>query len=466
MSNGQAKATDPNAKLGFIERLAYGCGDYGGNLIYSTISSFLLVYYISVIGVNASVAASVMAISKIFDGVSDLVMGRIVDNTNTKMGKARPWLLRMSIPMGVCAVLMFTVPASWGGGAQAAYMFISYNLVSTVFYTGYNVPYATLQGLMTLNQYERGLLGNFRMLLATAGTMTVNTLVPILTAFFGGGEMYTQKAWTISLAILAAAFIAISAFTTFACKERVVQNTGTGEEKGPSVMECLKSLVKNKYWILVVIYLFVLYFMMSTFFGSNMYYAQYVLGDAGSFSLISNVLSIAQIGMMFITPFLMRKISKRWISFMCMGIAAIAFLFTFISGSNITLVVISNLLKGAAFGFGAATMFGMLQDSITYGQWLTGVPAMGMGNAASSFGMKVGSGVGTAALGVILDMGGFDGTAATQSASGIAAINTACIWVPIITCVIGGVCMLLFDLDKHYDRAVSDLENGRWKGSN
>ena len=76
-------------------------------------------------------------------------MGRIVDNTKSKYGKARPWIIRMSIPLGICTVLMFSVPAGLTGGAQIAYMFLSYNLVSTVFYTGLNVPYATLQGLMT-----------------------------------------------------------------------------------------------------------------------------------------------------------------------------------------------------------------------------------------------------------------------------------------------------------------------------
>lgn len=99
MSTNQAKNLDPNAKLSFIERLAYGLGDYAGNLVYSSISAFLLVYYISILGVNATSAASIMAISKIFDGISDLIMGRIVDNTKSKWGKARPWIIRMSIPL-------------------------------------------------------------------------------------------------------------------------------------------------------------------------------------------------------------------------------------------------------------------------------------------------------------------------------------------------------------------------------
>ncbi len=140
MNTNTGKIENPDAKLSFFERVAYGIGDYAGNLVYSSISAFLLVYYISVLGVDAGVAASIMAVSKIFDGVSDLIMGRIVDKTKSKWGKARPWILRMSIPLAVCTVLMFSVPASLAGSAQVAYMFLTYNLVSTIFYTGLNVP--------------------------------------------------------------------------------------------------------------------------------------------------------------------------------------------------------------------------------------------------------------------------------------------------------------------------------------
>lgn len=465
MSSNQ-KILDPNAKLSFMERLAYGLGDYSGNLIYSSISSFLLVYYVSVLGVDAAVAASIMAISKIFDGVSDLIMGRIVDKTHSKWGKARPWILRMCIPLGVCTVLMFTVPSSLAGQIQIAYMFLTYNLVSTVFYTGLNVPYATLQGLMTTNQYERGLLGNFRMLLATAGTMTVNTFVMKLCTFFGGGDSNSQRGWTLTFIALSIVFILLNLVTFFFCQERVTDGAVSEDgkvEKGPSIVECLKSLVVNKYWILMVIFLFCLYFMMSTFFGSAYYFAQYVLGDEAVFAATSNALSMAQIVMMFITPFIMKKIGKRYTAMIGMAAASVAFVLTALVGSNVTLVIACNVLKGAAFGCGAATMFGLLQDAITYGSWLTGVQAMGMGNAASSFCMKVGSGIGTAALGWILAAGNFN--ADPTSASAITSINVACIWVPLITCVIGVVCMLFFDLDKHYDKAIADLSQGKWKGS-
>ena len=470
MSNDSAKlaAMNPDAKLGMLERIAYGMGDFGGNLIYTAISSFLLVYYVSVVGIPSAAAGSILAISKIFDGVSDLIMGRIVDKSNSKRGKALPWLIRMSIPMGICSVLMFTIPANFGPTAKIIYAFITYNLVSTIFYTGYNVPYATLQGLMTLDSYERGLLGNFRMMLATAGTLLVNNVFTrIAQAVNGGGEevLYAyQKGWTVAAIVMAVGFIAVSFIPFTLCKERVKQDNGGEGEKGPSVMESLKSLLKNKYWVLEVIFLFVLYFMMSTMFGSQFYYMQYVVGNVGAFGTVSSIVQIFQIALMLLAaPFLMKKFGKRVTALAGMGASLLGYVLTALAGTNIPFLIVANAVKGAGFGLGAATMWGLLQDAITYGQWMTNVQAVGMGNAASSFTMKIGSGIGTAALGWILAAGNFD--AAPESASSIAALGWAYIWVPIIACAIGVVCLIFFDLDKKYDTIVKDLEEGKWKGT-
>ena len=320
---------------------------------------------------------------------------------------------------------------------------------------------------MTTNQYERGLLGNFRMLLATFGTMTVNTVVlKMVTAF--GGDSYSQKGWTLTFIVLMLVFVALNFITFLCCKERVVENKASEEEEGkksesPSVGACLKSLVTNKYWLIMVVLMFSLYFMMSTFFGANYYFSQYVLGSEESYSSLANVLSLAQMGIMFVTPFIMLKLSKRWTAFIGVILAGAGFLLTAMAGKNISMVLVANIIKGLGFGCQAATMFGLLQDSITFGQWKSGVAAMGMGNAASSFTMKIGSGLGTAALGWILSAGGFD--ADPTSASAVAAINTAVIWVPLIVAVISAVCLILFNLDKYYDKAVEDLAAGRWAGS-
>lgn len=467
------KNLDPNAKLGMLERIGYGIGDYAGNLIYSAISAFLLVYYSNVVGVSTTVAASIIAISKVFDGISDLAMGYIIDHTHSKYGKARPWLLRLCLPLAICTVLMFSVPTSLEGKVRIAYIFLTYNLVSTIFYTGINVPYATLNGLMTTNQYERGVLGNVRMLLATAGTMTINTVVLKMTKFFGGGEQYSQKGWTITFIVLMIVFVVLNFITFITCTERVTirerEMAANGEaneveaEKKNEVgfVKGIIGLLKNKYWVLLVIATFCMYFMMSTFYGSAVYFAQYKLGDPNKYTPISNYLSIAQIVTMFITPFIMKKLSKKNLFLIGMAFAAAGFIITGLTDST-SVVYAMSIIKGIGFGCAAATMFGMLQDAITYGEWQNGYGSSGMGNAASSFCMKIGSGIGTAALGWILGSQ-FDGTKEVQSAAVITRINVAFSWVPAIAMLVAVVCLVLFDLDKYYDKAVADLEEGKHK---
>lgn len=159
-----------------LERFSYGCGDFGCNIIYTAMSAFLLFYYTDYAGVSALAVGTIMMVSRIFDGISDIIMGVIVDRTKSKFGKARPWILRMCIPFAVCGVLLFSVPASWGQTAKLVYIFITYNLTSTVVYTAINVPYSSLNALMTQDPYERSVLSIFRNLLATAGTLIINTV--------------------------------------------------------------------------------------------------------------------------------------------------------------------------------------------------------------------------------------------------------------------------------------------------
>lgn len=455
-----------NAKLSMVERIGYGIGDYSANLIYASISAFLLLYYTNVVGASATMAASVIAVSKIFDGISDLVMGVIVDRTHSRYGKARPWILRLCVPFAVASVLMFSVPDSLTGKGMFIYMFLTYNLVSTVFYTGINVPYAALNGLMTTDPYERGLLGNFRMILSTAGTMTVNTFVLKMVKQLGNGDQWNQAGWTKVYIIIGIATIVLNLFTFFTCKERVVENPETNQgnkAENVPILKSLKGLFTNKYWVLMLITLVVMYFMMSCFYGSAAYFVQYVMGDLDNYAKISNALSLSQIITMFCTPFVIKKLSKRNTLMLGAAIQIVGFVGTGLAGTSLSLQIAMSVVKGIGFGCAAAVMFGLLQDAITYGQWKNGFGTLGMGNAASSFGMKVGSGIGTAALGAVLDFGGFDSTLEAQSTSALSAITFSFAWIPAIIAVIIVICMVLFNLDKIYDKVVEDLSRGKYK---
>lgn len=209
-----------------FERFSYGCGDFGCNIIYTAMSAFLLFYYTDYAGVSASAVGTIMLISRIFDGISDIIMGMIVDRTKSRFGKARPWLLRMCIPFAVSGVLLFSVPTTWAAAPKLVYVFITYNLVSTIIYTAINVPYSALNALMTQDPYERSVLSIFRNLLATAGTLIINTFTLPMVEYFGNNA----SAWTKTFCVFGILAVAAFLLNFFGTKERV-KAAGTEEDK-------------------------------------------------------------------------------------------------------------------------------------------------------------------------------------------------------------------------------------------
>lgn len=457
---------DPRGKLSIGERAGYCFGGYGINITYSLISAFLIVYYVSVAGADPVVAAGVVAVSRILDGVSDLIMGYIVDNTKSKFGKARPWILRLSLPLAICTVLMFGVPESLGGAGLTAYMFVTYNLVTTIFYTGMSVSFNAMNGFMTLVQYERGLLGNLQFITSTAATMTLNTILLKMTRYFGDGEQYSNNGWRISIAILMIAAVLCNVLCFLLCRERVTESEKNTEEikqekseekrnEKISVWRIVKGLLTNRYWIIVVILMFMLNIMMSTFFGSGVYFAQYNLNNTDLYTPLANALLMAQILTMFITPVAMKFMSKRNLTLSGLVVAIIGFVGTAFVGDNVTLLIILSVIKGIGFGGIAAPMYGMLQESITYGEWRDGFSAIGMGNAAASFTQKIGSGLGAAILGWILSAGNFSLDPTSVAAQN--SVSFAFIWIPAICTFITFIAMIFYNLDKKYDKISLDL---------
>ena len=395
-----------------FERFSYGCGDFGCNIIYTAMSAFLLFYYTDYANVSAMAVGTIMMVSRIFDGVSDIIMGVIVDRTRSKYGKARPWILRMCIPFAVSGILLFSVPASWASTPKLVYVFITYNLVSTVIYTAINVPYSALNALMTQDPYERSVLSIFRNLLATAGTLTINTFTLPLVEYFGNNA----AAWTKTFVVFG--FVAIAAFlcTFFGTKERVraAENEGEVQTEDVPFVTGIKALFKNKYWIMMTGMLALFFLMYSVNGGATVYYAKDILGDKNLVSTINGIFNIVQICGMFFISMLVKKFGKR------------------------------NVFA-----------LGLVLD---IGEWKTGCRTEGLVNSACSFGYKIGNGIGSALLGLILEIGGYVGTAAVQTESALTSIKVCFVWIPILVYACGLVIMKFYHLDKEFDGIIADLK--------
>lgn len=452
-----SKFTNVNAseKITVKERLAYGCGDFSSNIMYSAMAAFLMFYYTDYIGVSAAVVGSIMLFSRIFDGISDLIMSVIIDRTKSPFGKARIWILRLVIPYAIGTVLLFSVPAGWSEMAKYVYIFFSYNIAFTVLFTGINLPYATLTALMTQDQYERSVLSIFRMILATCGTLFIKTCTLPVVKFFGDDA----RAWTYTFVVFGALEIITFMITFLFTRERV----NTSEDKRMSIPISLgfKALVKNKYWFMATLNLVLIFIAQGVNGSSEVYYAKEVLGNGNLVGTFSVALQVTQIVCMFFIAGFVKKFGKRNVLMTGAAIMIMGYGIMGIGAERLPVLIAGCMLRGVGNAGISACMFAMVTDTIEYGEWKTGIRTEGLINSAASFGQKIGNGLSNVVMGAILAAGGYVGTAATQTASAISAIKVSYIYVPIVLTVAQIIVLAFYHLDKEYDTILENIKKRR-----
>lgn len=444
----------PGVNIGFKEKLGYGFGDLASNLIFSAIGMFLLFYYTDVVGAPAAAVGTIILVSRLLDGFTDIGMGALVDKTKSKHGKARPWLLWMAIPYAAAAIMLFSVP-NLGSVATLVYIAITYNLIHII-YTAINIPYGVLNSLITQDQYQRSQLNIFRMFMALTGAVIIMYFTFPMVEALGGGSQGWQFAFGIIAVISAILFL----ITFLATKERVKPAADdSGEAPQPiSLKVGFKALMKNKYWAIMLGFAVVTYTAMGLGQGINVYYAQYILGDTalvGPLGLAN--LFPMMIGILLVAP-IIKKFGKRntIIGGLLLGAAGTPIIM--IDPSNWTLVLIGSIIRGIGMAPLIASIFAMLADTIEYGEWKSGVRTEGLVYSAGSFGTKVGLGLGAAMMGWALSFGGYVGGAAEQSASAMTTLTALFVYAPLVLAVIQIIFLWFYKLDKEYPKILEDLQ--------
>ena len=395
----------------------------------------------------------IIAISQVFNGVSDICAGFIVDRTRSKYGRARVWELRMSIPYAIAAVLLMTVPqaATW---AQAIYIFITYNLMLTVVYTMFQLPFATSLSYMTRSQSERAKVNVVRMAMSPIGNIVVTlTFLPLVNRMGGGQDAWVKL--TAVYGIISAILMLICFFNT---KERVEVLDDVGGEKIP-LKKSIPALFKNKYFIILFLF-FVLIALYQTYSGTMLtYYCKWNLGNDELLGIINFA---AQIMMCISIPFIglvINKLSKRNWAMLGGALIAAGSLIVVAAPTSIPVIWIGSFLRGLGTAPIYTVMFTMITDAIEYGQWKTGLRTPGAIQSAVTSGQKFGQGIGSAMIGFIMQAGGYHSEAGvtTQSQQAMDTIfnlfvyGVALIGIGII------ILMLFYHLDKQYPQIMKEL---------
>lgn len=457
------KHDDPEGKLAWSERIGFGTGGFAFNMINAIIGSFLTIYFTNVALLDAGIIATIIAVSKLFDGISDLIVGNMVDRTKSPLGKGRSWVLKMCIPFAIATLLLFFVPQNFPTMVKYVYVFLMYNIVNAVCLTAMQVPYYSMISLVTKNAYERGMLGNIQQIFQTLGNVFVNSVFVIfLTKFSSSVEnIYTQQAFTVTMIIFCSMMVIAAVICVICTKERVHDETGEKKEKKDEVnpIVAVKALLCNKYWVMLTLAMFVIFFVIMMYSMGGVYYCQYIFKDMGAYSWMANSINIAQFAIMFATPVFMQKfgktnIYKAGIAVMTAGFAVFSF-----AGANVPVMIFCNVLKGLGLGMAGGMALGMVADTITYGIKKSGINAVGMGNAGISAAQKLGLGLGTAAFGWALSGAGFKGEydlqGIPQPEAVISTIKFLYNWVPAILC---GIVFIVLFMFYHIEKDMKKME--------
>ena len=459
MKNATDVYEGENRSLHMKERIGYGVGDFANNMMYTPVNSFFTYFLTNIAGLGAGVVGTILLVSRLLDGVSDLIVGSFMEKIHSKHGKARPWLLWWCIPFAVSLVLMFSAP-DFGHVGKIIYAFLTYNLAVTVVYTAINLPFGSLAALMTKNQTERGYLNISKMVFAFGGGMVVNAATLPLVKYFGNDASAWQKTFLI-YGVVAIIFFLIVFFTT---KEAVTEEAKkSGTEEQVSIPHALKSLLKNKYWI-ILLAIFFLNSVVNAFIGVNVYYAQYIMNDdslVGNLSIFQNLASFAAFA---VCTGIIRKIGKQKIAISGVAISFVGYAMVLVNPTSYAILYAAAVIKGIGNAALSGVMYGMLADTVEYNDWKSGIRAEGLVFSANSIGQKIGSGIGSAVLGWVLAAFGFVSSSAAQPSSAISGIRVIFLYVPLIVFAIMFIILLFYKLDKEYGHIIEDLEKRVKKG--
>jgi len=440
-------------KIGLWEKFAYGFGDLASNLVLVLTGTYITFFYTDALGLDAAIIGTLILISRLFDGVTDVLMGYVMDKTKSRHGKARAWMLWLAIPFGISTVLLFTVP-NIGIVGKYIYVFISYNVTTSLLYTAINIPYGALNSLMTRDQNQRAAINIFRMALAQIGSIAITALTLPLVNGLGGST--SQGSWVILSIFYGALATALFYICFFSTKERV--DLIKGEDRNIGFKKTIFLLLKNKCFLLICAIWVIFALGMSLGMGVGVYYAKYVLGNEALFGFLAMVQTgVGLIAMIAICFPLIKKYGKRNIALVGSIIGVFGQCLIIVAPTNLSWLYFVMVIKGLGMAPIMATLFAMIADAIEYGEWKTGTRVEGMLYSATTFGAKVGSGVGIAVAMGILGAVGYNGDLAVQSVAATSAISFLYVYAPIVFLAAIPFVYWAYDLDKIYPKIMQDL---------
>ena len=402
--------------LGLPEKLAYGCGDFASCLYWRTFMVYLPFFYTDIFGISAAALATMLLVSRIWDGVNDPIIGMWADRTETRWGKFRPFILFGAVPFAVLGVLTFTTP-DLGTTGKLVWAYLTYNGLMML-YTAVNIPYTSMLGVMTTTAADRTQLSSVKFVFAfTAGLVVSATLLPLVD-WFGNGN--AQRGWQLAFVLYGLVAVAFFLITFFGTRERIKP----AADPRASVLRDLRYVFTNRAWVLLTAptLTWILFVGMRSSVSAH-YFKYYIYNGSADTSLsflgydftltglLSSFNSLGQASSVLgvlMTGFLSTRFAKRPLFLVLFTLAILCtasyyFLPPGQLGAIFAIEVVGNL-SGAPL---PVLLWAMYADTADYGEWKTGRRTTGLVFSASTMSQKIGWAVAAFIALQSMDLAGF-----------------------------------------------------------
>ncbi|MBQ7919050.1 MAG: MFS transporter [Lachnospiraceae bacterium] len=439
--------------LKWYNKVGYGSGDIAGNVVYAFLSSFVMIYLTNTVGLNAGIVGTLIAVSKIFDGVTDVFFGTMIDKTKTRMGKARPWMLWGFVGCAVTLAAVFSIPTDMGQTAQYVWFFLAYTFLNAIFYTANNIAYSALTALVTKNSKERVEMGSYRFIFAFSTSLLIQTITIGAVDFFGGGA----AGWRTVAIIYCVVGLITNTISVLSVKELSEEELREGAEETVeaeekiTLIQAAKLLFSNKYYLMICV-VYILQQLYGAMLNIGIYFMTYVLFNKNLYGIFSWAINIPLIIALIFTPTFvakwkgMYKINKY--SYM---LATVGRLLVVVAGymGSVPLMLLFTAVAALGQGPWQGDMNAVIASCSEYTYLTKGKRIDGTMYSCTSLGVKIGGGLGTAIAGWMLDLSGFvNGDTAVQPDSCINMMYIMYLWLPFVIDLIITVILSFMNVEE------------------
>ena len=446
-------------KLTWRERVGYCSGELAQNLIYQTVSIWLLFYYTNVYGLQPKVAALMFLIVRIIDVLWDPFVGTFVDRSYPRWGKYRSWLVFGGIPLAGAAILCF-----WNGfNSSLLYAYITYIALSMCF-TLTSVPYGALGDSLTRDVNELTILTSVRMLFANFAGLLIKTL-PLIIAIFAPKVLNEQtgrmeavyntpdaaSAWLITMSIFAVAGLSLLFFSFSQTHEKIVMNAE--QSSAVRLSDLWKELAHNRPLRVLSLFFIITFATMSISNASDSYFLTYV-ADADPFhtSAFMWLGTIPAFIFIPLVPAMKRRTGKEWLFFIFIGVSVIGMALMYLTVSvpalkaSFILLCVSQFVKSTGILVATGYMWALVPEVVTFGEYLTGRRVAAIVTALICIFMKAGMALGGVVPGLVLDWVGFDAASQTQTGLALKGITWLVTMIPAVLMVVAAFVIARYEL--------------------